>query len=62
MSKDRSATTQAQVEVPKPVNVVDGIPDRAANGARWKRWLIVAAFLAWLGFLLYCQLAGNPQS
>ncbi len=42
-----------------PIDVVDGIADREAKPPRWKYLLIAAIFLAWVGFLLYCKLAGN---
>ena len=43
-------------EIAPPIDVVDGIPDRAANRPNWKRILLVAAFLAWTVFLAYCGL------
>ena len=55
--KDRPRSDAAP---PQPVDVVDGIPDRAENPPRWKYVLIAAVFLAWLGFLIYCAAAGNP--
>ena len=39
--------------VPRPVDVVDGIPDRASGPAR-RRYLLLAALLAlWLAVLVY---------
>jgi len=62
MSKEKDTSPEAQGRVPEPVDVVDGIPDRAAHRPMWKWVLIAAAFLAWLAFLIYCQLAGNLSS
>ena len=45
---------------PRPVDVVDGIPDRAARAPLWRYLLLVGLFLAWLGFLIYCAAAGAP--
>ncbi len=42
-----------------PVNVIDGIPDRSSRPAIWKYALLAVIFLAWVGFLIYCYLAGN---
>ncbi len=44
---------------PAPVDVVDGIPDRARSPARWKYVALALIFLAWIAFLIYCLLAGN---
>jgi len=46
-------------ELPEPVNVVDGIPDRRERTPVWKYVLIAVVFLAWLAFLIYCAAAGN---
>jgi hypothetical protein len=46
--------------VPPPVDVVDGIPDRQARPAKWKYVLLAVVFLAWVAFLVYCQIAGKP--
>ena len=43
---------------PQPVDVQDGIPDRSARRPAWRLVAIFAAFAAWVGFLIYCQLAG----
>jgi hypothetical protein len=50
----------APAPVPTPVDAVDGIPDRQANPPKWKYVIVVAVFLVWLAFLIYCQLAGTP--
>jgi len=45
---------------PKPVNVVDGVPDRSDRSMmRTLVWIIVI-FSAWVAFLVYCRLAGSP--
>ena len=46
--------------VTEPVDVVDGIPDRTTRPSLWKYVLLGAIFLAWLGFLIYCQIATGP--
>jgi hypothetical protein len=43
----------------EPVDVVDGIPDRAARAAWWKYLLLAAIGLAWLAVLVYCWWAGG---
>jgi len=62
MSKEKGTSPEAQVQVPEPVNVVDGIPDRAAHRPMWTWILIAAVFLTWIAFLIYCQLAGKLSS
>lgn len=54
--KDQSRTS----EPPRPVDVNDGIPDRAERPKRRLAILLGAVFLGWLGFLIYCAAAGNP--
>lgn len=46
----------------EPVNLVDGMPDHSQHPALWKYLVLAAIFLAWLGFLVYCQLAGGPPA
>jgi len=46
---------------PAPVDVVDGIPDRASRRPAWKYVAIVAVFLVWLAALVYIQLAGGAK-
>jgi hypothetical protein len=48
-----------RLEVPPPLDVVDGIPDRSSTRPAWKYVLMAAAFLGWLAFLVYCWLAGG---
>jgi hypothetical protein len=62
--KRRSAkgrTAGKEQDIPQPVNRVDGIPDRSTRPALWKYLLLVAIFLAWVAFLIYCQLAGRVE-
>jgi len=59
MSKRGRQTLPRAPEVPQPVDVVDGIPDRSLRPGRWKYVLIAVIFLAWVAFLVYCQLAGG---
>jgi hypothetical protein len=54
--KDQNAAPQA----PQAVDVVDGIPDRAARARGWYYALLAGAFLIWVAFLVYCQVAGKP--
>lgn len=45
---------------PEPVDVVDGIPDRSANCAAWKYLVLAIVFVAWIAFLIYCQIVAKP--
>ena len=56
MSKKRD---KKPVEAPEPVNVVDGIPDRSTHSGTWAYLIVAAVFVAWVAFLVYCQLAGQ---
>ena len=58
--KEKERKQPHHAEQPRePVNVVDGIPDRSPRPAAWKYVAILVGLLGWLGFLIYCQLAGN---
>jgi len=65
MSKRRAKPRQSdpprkpKPDLPPPVNVVDGIPDRAEHAPLWKYLAVAGVFLAWLAFLVYCAAAGN---
>ena len=48
-------------DIPDPVDVVDGIPDRSADRSVWKYVVMAAVFSAWLAFLAYCWLAGGAN-
>lgn len=43
-----------------PVDIVDGIPDRAENPPKWKYFALAGIFAAWVAFLVYCHVAGGP--
>jgi hypothetical protein len=55
-----AATAKHASPPPKPRDVIDGVPDVSARRPAWKYVLIAAIFLAWVGFLIYCGLAGSP--
>ena len=55
--RDRSQPPQENV--PPPVNLVDGIPDRSSRRPLWKYVLLAAAFLAWAAVLVCINLSGN---
>lgn len=58
MTKSSDDKIPPASRVTKPVNVVDGIPNRSASLRAWKYILLAAVFGAWVGFLLYCRIAG----
>lgn len=66
MTKQPQATepapqpTPPRSRPPEPVDLVDGIPDRAARAPLWRYLLLAAIALAWGAVLVYCWLAGNP--
>jgi len=43
----------------EPLDVVGGIPDRAARAPWWRYGLLAAVGLAWMAVLVYCWLAGG---
>ena len=44
---------------PEPVNISDGIPDRR-DAMSWPViCVLIAVFLGWCAFLLYCQYGGR---
>lgn len=45
----------------EPIDVVDGIPDRAARAPWWRYALLAALGLAWMAVLVYCWLAGGVE-
>lgn len=53
-----SKTAPADRPIPEPQDVVDGIADRTRRGVVWKTIVIAIIFLAWVGFLVYCLVAG----
>jgi len=40
--------------------IAEPLPDTSPSRPRWKYAVLVAAFLAWVAFLVYCGLAGTP--
>jgi len=60
MSKKSKLNPTAAPPPPEPVDVVDGIPDRSPTAPRWKLAVILLVFLAWVGFMLFVQIAGRP--
>ena len=51
-----------QLGPPEPIDIIDGVPDRAPHPAVWKYLLLAGVFLAWMAFLLYCQFGGGLQN
>ena len=45
--------------IPEPVNVADGVPDRAKTPSRRRLVAVIVVFAAWCAFLVYCLLAGG---
>ena len=43
-----------------PADVVEGVPDRTAAPRLWKYILLAILFAGWVGFLVVCQVTGNP--
>ena len=62
MSKRDRDAAGAAGQSRRAVNEVNGIPDRSLRPAVWKYAVLTAVFLAWVGFLVYCQLAGRPAT
>ncbi|MBN1941989.1 MAG: hypothetical protein JW849_01730 [Phycisphaerae bacterium] len=54
-----TAKTSPSSPPPKPVNVVDGVPDAAEKPSRWRLPLVLAIFAGWAAFLIYCLLAAR---
>jgi hypothetical protein len=47
--------------LPAPINIADGIPDRAGNPSRKRLIVVLILFAAWCAFLVYCLLAGRTH-
>ncbi len=60
MNKPSRGRLKKQPAPPKPVNLIDGIPDRSPHPARWKYLTLLVVFLAWVAFLVFCRIAGSP--
>ena len=70
MSKKRKkdhkpvSRSEARSDAPAPtdpVDVADGIPDRSATCPMWRYAVLVAIFIAWIVFLVYCQITAIPE-
>jgi hypothetical protein len=48
-------------KLPQPVNVYDGIPDRAARPSRKRLLLVAGLFVAWVAFLVAFLLIGRAR-
>ena len=59
-AKKQSPAKDKAPQPPQPVDVVDGVPDRAENPPKWKYFALLGIFAAWVAFLVYCHLAGGP--
>jgi hypothetical protein len=44
---------------PEPVDISDGIPDRKASMSVAVIGVLIAIFVGWCAFLLYCQYGGR---
>lgn len=51
--------TEPDEQLPEPVDVIDGIPDRASRRPRWIFVLLGGIFIAWVLFLIYVRIAGQ---
>lgn len=58
MSKSGKSKSDRQAASPKPIDVVDGVPDRSARAPVWKYVLIALIGVSWWSFLIYCWFAG----
>jgi len=59
-SKSKNKTDKTPPAPTDPIDVVGGIPDRQSRPPRWKFVVLAGVFVAWVAFMLYCQLAGAP--
>lgn len=57
----QTRVTRAAPPLGEPIDLVDGIPDRAAHAPWWRTALLVALGLAWAAVLVYCWLAGGSK-
>ena len=58
MTRRKKHKSRAPREPSGDARVVDEIPDRSENRAKWKYLLLGGVFVAWVAFLVYCWLAG----
>jgi|GEM_PF-1735267 len=59
--RGRDKPPERERPAPQPVDVVDGVPDRAPSRPLWKLLLLAGIFLAWVAFLVYCAVAGGRK-
>ena len=59
MKRGDGGQSECSGSVREPVDVVDGIPDRSRSRPLWKYAALAMLFLSWVGFLIYCNLAGK---
>ncbi len=60
--KNTSVSDSKKKPIPQPVDISDGIPDRADPPSRYRLLLIAIIFAGWVAFLVYCLLASRPDS
>ncbi|MDP6634653.1 MAG: hypothetical protein QGG42_07140 [Phycisphaerae bacterium] len=48
-----------QAPPPEPIDISDGIPDRRASISWAVIGILIAIFVGWCVFLLYCQYGGR---
>ncbi|MCD6377535.1 MAG: hypothetical protein J7L99_01650 [Planctomycetes bacterium] len=59
-SRDKQPhSNHPSVKITKPVDVIDGIPDRTSRPSWWKYAILAGIFLAWVGFLIACKIIGS---
>ena len=55
----RPREDQEKAAPPDPVDVNDGIPDCRSSASRMVIVVLIAVFVGWCAFLLYCQYGGR---
>jgi|GEM_PF-3471595 len=55
----RRREDQKNTAPPDPIDISDGIPDRRASISWPVIAVLIAVFLGWCAFLLYCQYSGR---
>jgi len=56
---EKPAKDSRQTPPPEPVDMSDGIPDRGARMSWAVIGSLIAVFVAWCIFLVYCQYGGR---
>ena len=56
---ERPREDQKKPAPPEPVDISDGIPDRRASISWPVIAVLIAVFVGWCAFLLYCQYGGR---